>query len=229
MQTPTLDHVAIHVHDRDATADQLVRELDWHVIERTDRFTLLGAHPDHGKLTLLDATDEQQPDPGRLLSIMLAERGEDMPPPITISDGLIATFAPVDTLGPSWQQVPRHALVGVSLKANDPPIAAAVLEAEHGMHVDAVSPEHAVLDVDGTATSGRIILNRERWSSDADGMLDHVGIRVEDAEAWRERAERDGIEVVKWVEAEHSRAVFLAGPDGLVLEFVELTKAFDEE
>ena len=125
MHTPMLDHIAIHVADRDATAADLVDRFDWHVIERTERLTLLGADARFGKLTLLDAADERRPHANRIVSLVLAERGDGTRPPEDLGDGLVATFLDVGALGPEWQDLPRHALVGVSLRASDPPIAAA--------------------------------------------------------------------------------------------------------
>ena len=43
MSPRTLDHVALWVADRDSIADLSVRALGMHVIERTDRFTLVGS------------------------------------------------------------------------------------------------------------------------------------------------------------------------------------------
>lgn len=222
---PILDHVAIHVVDRDAFALQLTSMLDVHVIERTDRFTLIGAHADHGKITLLDPIDERDPTPNRIVSIVLAESGgSGTPPPITMPGGLVLTFASVDDLGPAWADTPRHALVGVAIRATDPPTAAALLESGHPLRVGQVGPDHAMLEVGHGAASGRLTLSRESWSEvDRPSMLDHVGIRVPDARGWRDQVERDGLEVVKWVDADHSRAVFVSGPEGLLLEYVELT------
>ena len=51
----TLDHVALWLADRDAVADFVSAQLGMHVIERTDRFTLVGPDARRGKLTLFDA------------------------------------------------------------------------------------------------------------------------------------------------------------------------------
>lgn len=223
-QQPRLDHVAIHVADRAAFVGALVDQLDVRVLEQTDRFTLVGAHAEHGKLTLLDAADDRPPTPSRIVSIMLAESaGTAAAPPVTLDGGLVLTFASVADLGPDWAGTPRHAVVGVTLRAQDPPLAGARLEAEHHMRLGMVGPDHAVLDVGERPSFGRITLSRESWSADEPSMLDHVGIRVEDAEAWRAAAESSGLDVTRWVEAAHSRAVFVSGPEQLLLEFVELT------
>src|SRR5919201_1374758 len=55
MRPETLDHVALWVADRDRIADFLTRHIGMHVIERTDKFTLLGSDARRGKLTLFSA------------------------------------------------------------------------------------------------------------------------------------------------------------------------------
>src|SRR5262249_28410253 len=55
MELKTLDHVALWLADRDAVADFVTRHLGMHVIDRTDRFTLVGADARRGKLTLFEA------------------------------------------------------------------------------------------------------------------------------------------------------------------------------
>src|SRR5919202_753415 len=51
----SLDHVALWVGDRDTLARFTVDHLGMHVIEQTDRFTLVGADARRGKLTLFEA------------------------------------------------------------------------------------------------------------------------------------------------------------------------------
>ena len=55
MKPKTLDHVAYWLADRDTVAGFAERHLGMHVIDRTDRFTLIGSNARHGKLTLFDA------------------------------------------------------------------------------------------------------------------------------------------------------------------------------
>jgi hypothetical protein len=43
MTPKTLDHIALWLADRDVVADRLLDVYDMHVIERTDRFTLVGS------------------------------------------------------------------------------------------------------------------------------------------------------------------------------------------
>ena len=55
MRPLSLDHVALWVSERDRIVAAAESALGLRVIERTDRFTLLGDDPRRGKLTLFDA------------------------------------------------------------------------------------------------------------------------------------------------------------------------------
>ena len=55
MNPTKLDHIAYWVAGRDAIADFVTAHLGMHVIDRTDRFTLLGSNARRGKITLFDA------------------------------------------------------------------------------------------------------------------------------------------------------------------------------
>ena len=55
MNPTKLDHIAYWVAGRDAIADFVTAHLGMHIIDRTDRFTLLGSNARRGKITLFDA------------------------------------------------------------------------------------------------------------------------------------------------------------------------------
>src|SRR5436305_3074828 len=55
MNPTKLDHVAYWVADRQSIADFVTTHLGMHVIDQTDRFTLLGSNARRGKITLFDA------------------------------------------------------------------------------------------------------------------------------------------------------------------------------
>src|SRR5436305_13674123 len=65
----SLDHVALWVANRDTLADFLCDHLGMHVIDRTDKFTLVGSDARRGKLTLFAA--EGPRDPGPLERVVL--------------------------------------------------------------------------------------------------------------------------------------------------------------
>src|SRR5215218_1659907 len=64
MKIQKLDHIALYMGDRDAAAAFLTSHLDFHVVDRTERYTLVGAGGRIGKLTLFDAPAGTQPTPG---------------------------------------------------------------------------------------------------------------------------------------------------------------------
>src|SRR4051812_23308345 len=61
MKTNALDHVALWVAGRDALAGFLTGHLGMHVIDSTDKFTLVGSDARRGKLTLFDAEGPRRP------------------------------------------------------------------------------------------------------------------------------------------------------------------------
>ena len=65
----SLDHVALWVADRDAIADLACEHLGMHVIERTDKFTLVGGDARRFKLTLFTAEGPREP--GALVAVIL--------------------------------------------------------------------------------------------------------------------------------------------------------------
>src|SRR3954471_10375725 len=55
MNPTKLDHIAYWVADRDTVADFATEHLGMHIIDRTEKFTLMGSNARRGKLTLFDA------------------------------------------------------------------------------------------------------------------------------------------------------------------------------
>ena len=64
MKVQKLDHVALYMNDRDTAAAFLTSYLGFHIVDRTDRHTLVGAGGRIGKLTLFDAPAGAEPSPG---------------------------------------------------------------------------------------------------------------------------------------------------------------------
>lgn len=222
-----LDHVALRVTDRDAVAAELVERLDVEVIDRTDTFTLIGPSFTAGKITLFDAEPGARPTPIRLVSLVLAAGTADTATaPVVLSCGLVLSFRPPAEDGSDLVGVPRHSLVGIVVRSDDPPISAARLAAEFGLVPDSIGVDVATLSFGGEHSDGVLTLVRERpdlagMSDDVVPLLDHVGVRVEDAAAWRAHAEHVGLHVDRWVEAPRTQAVFVDGPDGMLVEYVE--------
>jgi len=222
--TRLLDHVALWVDDRDAIAAFLCDHLGMHVIERTDRFTLVGADARRGKVTLFAA--EGPRDPGALRRIVVRVRDLDgalaaLPPDLAVHrDGDVATFA-----GPGG--------VNFGLVAGD----------DGGVEYDL---DHVVLgvpDPDATADAlgtfgfandgGRpTIADKHLRLEPGPGegserpLLNHLAVLVEAADDVEREAEGAGLDIADVVDAANTRAVFLWGPDRIKIEYVEHKPGF---
>ncbi len=218
----SLDHVALWVADRDAIADLVCDHLGMHVIERTERFTLVGADAREGKLTLFTAEGPRER--GALSAIVLR-----VP---SLEDALAALPPELRVAredGTAWLDAPeglRLGLVGgapagtdldhVRLKVSDVEAMASAL-AELGFERDGerlrVRDRWVVLEAGGEPEGDRPLLN-------------HLAMLVDSATEVAEEARRRGAEVADVVDAPNTLAVFLWGPDRVKLEFVEHKPGF---
>ena len=80
-----LDHIALYMSDRDEAASFLTTHLGFHVVDHTERYTLVGAGGRLGKLTLFDAPQGTTPSPGEIgrITIRVADpeaAAKELPP-----------------------------------------------------------------------------------------------------------------------------------------------------
>ncbi len=220
MELERLDHVALWVEDRDAIADFGVAHLGMHVIDRTDRFTLIGSHARHGKLTLF--AEEPNREPGPLAEIglrvtsleqALAALPDGSEPRFEICDGLWIRLVEEET------EI-DYDLNHVALTTTDPAAAADVWEAL-GMK----RAGEGRMEVAGAYL--------ELWPGDPGNperpLLNHLGVLVKSAEDWQARADAAGVEVADVVDAPNTYAVFVWGPERVKLEYVEHKPGFSLE
>jgi catechol 2,3-dioxygenase-like lactoylglutathione lyase family enzyme len=218
MKIETLDHIALWVEDRDELADFLVDRLGMHVIDRSETFTLVGADARRGKLTLFAA--EPGREPGMLariglrvfdLEVALAELPADTA--LERQDGRVEFSGP--------QGVPF-----------------AFVEAEGGAAYDldhvaftVAEPERIFAELsqlgfdveDGRLKAGEAYVDLEPGEMEEieRPLLNHLGLRVESAGEHLEEARERGLEIVDVVDAANTYAVFVWGPAGIKLEYVE--------
>jgi catechol 2,3-dioxygenase-like lactoylglutathione lyase family enzyme len=195
----SLDHVALWVTERDVIADFVTSNLGMHVIERTDRFTLVGADARRGKLTLFEAEGPRER--GVLERIGLRVSGAE-PETHELPDGLVLAVADGD-----------DTLDYVTLRSADPEAAARDWlrfgfqpAGERRVEVGGAYVELVEGDV---AESERPLLN-------------HLAVLVDRAAP----AQEAGFEVADVVDAENTFAVFVWGPDRVKLEYVEHKASF---
>ena len=223
MQIETLDHVALWVADRDRLAEFLTDSAGMHVIDRTDKFTLLGSDARRGKLTLFAADGPR--DAGVVARIGLRvfdleEALAALPSDVTVerSDGN-AEFEAGEGLRIAFVEVDEgtaYDLHHVAFRVPDPEATFAQL-AELGFDVE-----------EGRLRAGdaAIVLERGEPGESERPLLNHLGLRVESADEHIEEAERRGLEIADVVDAPNTYAVFVWGPNRIKLEYVEHKPTF---
>lgn len=221
-QPRSLDHVALWVEDRDPLAAFLCDHLGMHVIERSDDFTLVGVDARRGKLTLFAADGPR--DRGVLSRVVLRVAKLDpalelLPGGVTVERrGEVAEFEAPEGLGLGLiaAEGTDYDLDHVVLRVPDPERAAgdlAKLGFERRNGGLAVADKQVRLEPGDPGESERPLLN-------------HVALLVESAEELREEAERRELEIDRVVDAENTLAVFVRGPDGIMIEYVEHKPGF---
>jgi catechol 2,3-dioxygenase-like lactoylglutathione lyase family enzyme len=217
----SLDHVALWVEDRAGLAAFLCDHLGMHVIEKTDSFTLVGIDAKLGKLTLFDAEGPRER--GALKRVALragdlesvierlpveVERGED---------GVAELDAPAGLrLGLVEDKGPEFDLDHIVLELAEPDSASAELERMGFQRRDGVL---AVADRE-------LRLERRRTDDRGRPLLNHVALLVDDALRVKDEAERGGLEVDDVKDAANTLAVFVRGPEGVRIEYVEHKPGF---
>lgn len=217
----SLDHVALWVDERQPLAGFLCDHLGMHVIEETDTFTLVGVDAKLGKLTLFDAEGPRER--GSLERIALRVHDLDaavagLPqPPAESERGLALLEAPgglplalVERGGTEFD------LDHVVLRLPDREAAQRELE---GMGFERRDGVLAVSDrelriVEGDAADG------ER------PLLNHIALLVDSADDVQRDAEQRGVEIDDIKDTPNTLAVFLRGPAGVRIEYVEHKPGF---
>ena len=218
----SLDHVALWVDEREPLASFLCDHLGMHVIEETDTFTLVGIDAKLGKLTLFDADGPRQR--GALDRVVLRVGDLDgalaaLPFDVARrSDGVAAFEAPaglpvglVEAPGQDFDL--DHVVLGLE----DPEAAVECFE-ELGFE----------RRPDGSAAVGDRYVRVVRGTA-ADGgrpLLNHLALLVDDAHSVQGEAEGAGLEVDDVKDAKNTFAVFVRGPEGVRIEYVEHKPGF---
>jgi catechol 2,3-dioxygenase-like lactoylglutathione lyase family enzyme len=223
--TNTLDHVALWTADRDAIADLVCDHMGLHVIDRTDKFTLVGADARLGKLTLFDA--EGPRDPGLLSRVVLAVSDLEgalaqLPEDLEVErpEPGLAVFDGPEGLGLGLREVDspqvEYDLESVVLRVPDPE-----------RTYEGLEPLGFDRDERGLSIAGkRLVLEQGDPGSSDRPLLNHIAMLVDSAQGTREQAERRGVEVADFVDAPNTWAVFLWGPERIKLEYVEHKPGF---
>jgi catechol 2,3-dioxygenase-like lactoylglutathione lyase family enzyme len=225
MRIETLDHVALWVSDRDTLADFLTAHVGMRVIERTEKFTLVGSDARRGKLTLFEAEGEREP--GSLLRVGLR----------------VSSLKRALAQLPRKLEVERHAPGQVSFTAPER-LGLGLVEADGDLveydidHVaflvrDPAAAREELLGLGFSAANGRlragdsfVELVEGEAGEPVRPLLNHLGLRVESAADHISEARSRGLEIADIVDAPNTYAVFVWGPERIKLEYVEHKASF---
>jgi catechol 2,3-dioxygenase-like lactoylglutathione lyase family enzyme len=223
MRPKTLDHVALWVADRDRIADFLTERLSMHVIERTDKFTLVGSDARRGKLTLF--VEEGPRERGALKHVAL--RVTDLERALDGLDGI----AVERTDGAAYFDVAEGLRLGVVEGETD-----VEYDLDHVALFSSDPQETAKRYEDfgfGPGGEGRVEVGgayvefHEGEPGDPERpLLNHLAVLVDSAEEILDEAKKAGLEVADVVDAPNTYAVFVWGPERVKIEYVEQKPTF---
>jgi catechol 2,3-dioxygenase-like lactoylglutathione lyase family enzyme len=223
-----LDHIALYMSDRDVAADFLTSYLGFHVVDQTDRYTLVGSGGRIGKLTLFDAPEGTAPSPGLIERINLRVADPEtavarLPAEADLMsrDGGCLFTGPEGlplALVPGQGDFTEYDLEGLVLRSGDPEGSA------RGFVKMGFAPGENATTV--RAGEYRLRLVTSASGVGTQGMLYHLGCLVESAEDHRREAEEQGLEIQDFVDGPNTVAVFVRGPEGVSVEYVEHKPTF---
>jgi len=216
MRGGPLDHVALWVAERDPLAGFLCEHAGMHVIDRTDKFTLVGADARRGKLTLFEADGPRER--GALGHVALRVR--DVPAGVAGEerDGMVVVDAPqgLRVAFVRTDEGEEFDLHHVSLRVPDPRRALTEL-GELGFERR-----------DGTLIAGDKHVVFEEGGEGAEPekpLLNHLALLVDSYKEHVVNAQQRGLGYEE-VDAANTWAVFVTGPYGIRIEYVEHKPGF---
>ena len=223
MRPKTLDHVALWVADRDRITDFLTERLSMHVIERTDKFTLVGTNARRGKLTLF--AEEGPRERGALKHVAL--RVNDLEEALGGLEGIDVDRED----GAAYFDVLEGLRLGLVEGETD-----VEYDLDH-VALFSASPEETAKTYEqfGFAPEGETRVEvggafvefHDGEPGDPERpLLNHLAVLVDSAEETLEEAKQAGMDVADVVDAPNTLAIFVWGPEHVKIEYVEQKPTF---
>ncbi|MBA2475862.1 MAG: hypothetical protein H0V40_07915 [Actinobacteria bacterium] len=230
MEPRTLDHVALWLADRDAVSSLATASLGMHVVDRTERFTLVGSDARHGKLTLFAADGPRER--GALKHIALRVSALDaaagaLPPDLDIDSSQRGTllFDVSEGVRLGLVEAPtevEYDLDHVALWSRAP-----ARTAQAYTRLGFRSAETGPSGAPRVEVGGAYVEFHDGDPGKPESpLLHHLAVLVDSAESHLREAEELGVEVDDFVDAPNTLAVFLRGPEGVRIEYVEHKPGF---
>jgi catechol 2,3-dioxygenase-like lactoylglutathione lyase family enzyme len=218
------------VADREPIADFVTAHVGMHVIEQTDRFTLVGSDARRGKLTLFDAEGPRER--GALKHVAL--RVSDLRAAIAELPESLSVDQPRD--GEAYFDVGEGLRLGLvegrtdvdydldhaALFSDDPTATARVYERLGFRYAPPGASEQPRVEV-----GGAFVEFHDGSPGDPERpLLNHLAVLVDSADEHIAEAEELGVEIDDVVDAPNTYAVFLWGPERVRIEYVEHKASF---
>ncbi len=228
MKVQKLDHIALYMRDRDTAAEFLTSHVCFHIVDRTDRYTLVGAGGRIGKLTLFDAPEGTTPSPEPIehINVRVADP-ESAAARLPKEAGAEPRDGGYLFTGPEGLPLALvtgegnftdYDLEGLVLRSGSPEASAReFVKMGFGSGEDATTVK---------AGEYRVRLVSYAPGDETQGMLYHLGCLVDSAQDHRKEAEEQGFEIQDFVEGPNTLAVFVRGPEGVSVEYVEHKPTF---
>jgi len=230
MNPTKLDHVAYWVAAGDPIADFVTAHLGMHVIDRTERFTLLGSNARRGKITLFDADGPRER--GALGHV--AFRVSDLAAALAQLPASLELDRPRD--GEAYFELTEGVRLGLVEAATD-----VEYDLDHVALLSANPEETAAAygslgfapAPPGPSGAPRVEVGGA-WVEFHPGqpgapekpLLNHLAVLVDSADEHIAAANDLGVEIDDVVDAPNTLAVFLWGPERVRVEYVEHKPTF---
>jgi len=230
MNPTKLDHVAFWVAERDPIADFVTAHLGMHVIDRTERFTLLGSNARRGKITLFDADGPRERGAlghvafrvsdlaaalAQLPASLQLDRPRDGEAYFELTEGVRLGLVEADT-------DVEYDLDHVALLSANPEETAAAYESL-GFAPAPPGPSGAPrVEVGGAWVE----FHPGQPGAPEKPLLNHLAVLVDSADEHIAAANDLGVEIDDVVDAPNTLAVFLWGPERVRVEYVEHKPTF---
>jgi catechol 2,3-dioxygenase-like lactoylglutathione lyase family enzyme len=230
MNPTKLDHIAYWVADREPIAEFVTAHMGMHVIDQTERFTLLGSNARRGKITLFDAEGPRER--GALGHV--AFRVSDF-------DAALAQLPPNLDLdrpreGEAYFDLTEGVRLGLVESATD-----VDYDLDHVALFSATPGETAAeygslgfSPAEAGPSGGPRVEVGGAWVEFHPGepgapekpLLNHLAVLVDSADEHIAAAQDLGVEIDDVVDAPNTLAVFLWGPERVRVEYVEHKPTF---